>query len=84
MMVAVVFLALAMSLVVQSVRLRQSLVREEQLRAEAELQRARAEVCEQLAIDAIKQFRDAVHESPELKNNPELAGLRKKLLEQQR
>jgi hypothetical protein len=42
MMAAVAFLALALAVSVQSVRLHQALIREQQLRAEAELQRARA------------------------------------------
>ncbi len=49
-------------------------------RAEAELQRTRAEAREQQAIDAVKQFGDAVANNPELKNNPALEGLRKALL----
>jgi hypothetical protein len=43
-MTAVAFLALAFAVIVQSVRLQQALVREQRLRAEAELQRAQAEV----------------------------------------
>jgi hypothetical protein len=42
-MAAVAFLALALAVVVQTFRLNQALVREQQLRAEAEVQRARAE-----------------------------------------
>ena len=44
--VAIVFVALALTVVVQSVRLNQALVREQQLRAEAEFQRAQAEKAE--------------------------------------
>jgi serine/threonine protein kinase len=39
-----------------------------------------AEAREQLAIDAVKKFRDAVQANPELKNRPELDTLRKALL----
>jgi serine/threonine protein kinase len=45
-------------------------------------ERTRAEGREQLAIDAVKRFRDAVIESPELKNTPSLAPLRKNLLKE--
>jgi serine/threonine protein kinase/tetratricopeptide (TPR) repeat protein len=34
------------------------------------------------AIDAVKRFRDAVADEPELKNNPALGGLRKRLLKE--
>ena len=44
--VAIAFFALALTVVVQSVRLNQALVREQQLRAEAEFQRAQAEKAE--------------------------------------
>jgi hypothetical protein len=43
-MTAVAFLALALAVTVQSARLQQAFVREERLRAEAEFQRAQAEV----------------------------------------
>ena len=46
----------------------------------AKEQKGRAEEREQLAIDAVKRFRDAVVESPELKNTPSLGPLRKTLL----
>jgi hypothetical protein len=46
MMTVVAFLALALAVVVQSVRLRQALVREQQLRAEAVLHRERAQRAE--------------------------------------
>ena len=36
----------------------------------------------QLAIDAVKRFRDAVTGEPQLKNNPALQGLRKRLLKE--
>jgi hypothetical protein len=42
MMTAIALLALALTVIVQSVRLNQALVREEQLRTEAEFQRAQA------------------------------------------
>jgi serine/threonine protein kinase len=47
---------------------------------ELDLQRARAEERELLAIDAVTKFRDAVAGNPELKNRADLAFLRKKLL----
>jgi serine/threonine protein kinase/Tfp pilus assembly protein PilF len=47
-----------------------------------EAQRKRAEAREQMAIDAVKRFRDAVVEEPTLKNNPALESLRKKLLKE--
>jgi hypothetical protein len=43
-MTAVAFLALALAVTVQSVRLQQALVREQRLRNEVELQREQAEV----------------------------------------
>ncbi len=43
-------------------------------------ERGRAEAREQMAIDAVKRFRDAVTENAELKNNPALEPLRKTLL----
>jgi hypothetical protein len=48
-MTAIAFLALALAVTVQSVRLQQALVREQQLRAEAEVQRRLAEVQESRA-----------------------------------
>ncbi|MBY0397720.1 MAG: serine/threonine-protein kinase, partial [Thermoleophilia bacterium] len=45
-------------------------------------QRLRAEQREQLAIDAVKRFRDAVAENPELKDRPELESLRRTLLKE--
>jgi hypothetical protein len=46
MMAAVALLALALAVIVQSVRLHQALIRERQLRAEVVLQRERARVVE--------------------------------------
>ena len=43
MMAAVAFLAMALAVIVLSVRLHQALIREQQLRAEAALRRAQAE-----------------------------------------
>ena len=43
-------------------------------------QRARAEERETQAIDAVKRFGDAIEGEKELKNNPTLDGLRKRLL----
>jgi serine/threonine protein kinase len=48
----------------------------------AEEQRTRAETREEQAIDAVKKFRDAVANNPELKNNPALESLRKTLLKE--
>ena len=45
-------------------------------------QRGRAEAREEQAIDAVKKFRDAVANNPELKNNPALESLRKTLLKE--
>jgi serine/threonine-protein kinase len=42
----------------------------------------RAEQREQMAINAVDRFRDVVVEEPELKNNPALEALRKKLLKE--
>jgi serine/threonine-protein kinase len=50
--------------------------------AAQELQRLRAEDREQQAIDAVKRFRDAVANEPELKNTPALENLRKRLLKE--
>jgi serine/threonine protein kinase len=49
---------------------------------EVEAQRRRAEEREQMAIDAVKRFRDAVVDEPVLKNMPALEPLRKKLLKE--
>jgi hypothetical protein len=43
-MTAIAFLALALAVIIQSVRLQEALVREQRLRAEAAIQRAQAEV----------------------------------------
>ncbi len=51
-------------------------------RARALGQRTRAESRETQAIDAVKRFRDAVANEPELKNSPRLEGLRKSLLKE--
>ena len=51
-------------------------------RTRAEGQRTRAESRETQAIDAVKRFRDAVANEPELKNSPRLEGLRKRLLKE--
>ncbi len=48
----------------------------------AKAQRIRAEEREQQAIDAVKKFRDAVANNPELMNNPALESLRKTLLKE--
>ena len=45
-------------------------------------QTQRAEAREQMAINAVKRFRDVVVEEPVLKNNPALEELRKKLLKE--
>ena len=73
----------------QAIRAKQALtqVQEEQGKtkaalAQAQEQRARAEQREQLALDAVKKFRDAVQANPELKNRPELDALRKALLKE--
>jgi serine/threonine-protein kinase len=49
---------------------------------ELDRQRRRAEAREELALDAVKKFRDAVQGNPELKSRPELDGLRKGLLKE--
>ena len=59
-----------------------ALAAETKANAEAKDQRARAEAREQLAIDAVEKFRDAVQANPELKNRPELDALRKALLKE--
>jgi serine/threonine protein kinase len=68
---------------------RRSLARAQVAEAEAIKQRntavaqqQRAEQREQLAIDAVKRFADAVTSEPELKNNPALEALRKRLLKE--
>jgi serine/threonine-protein kinase len=45
-------------------------------------QTQRAEAREQMAVDAVKRFRDVVVEEPVLKNNPALEDLRKRLLKE--
>ena len=45
-------------------------------------QRTRAEEREKQAIDAVKRFRDAVADNPDLKNKPALESLRKTLLKE--
>jgi serine/threonine-protein kinase len=45
-------------------------------------ERKKAEEREKLAAHAVERFRDAVIEEPQLKNNPELQGLRKRLLKE--
>ena len=47
-----------------------------------ERRRLRAEQREQMAIDAVTKFRDAVSANPELKNRPELDALRQALLKE--
>jgi eukaryotic-like serine/threonine-protein kinase len=54
----------------------------EQSETLAKEQRVRAEARENLAIEAVKRFRDAVANEPELKNSPQLEGLRKRLLKE--
>jgi serine/threonine protein kinase len=65
----------------------EAIAREQKKKAEeseaiAKQQRARAEAGEEQAIDAVKKFRDAVANNPELKNNPALESLRKTLLKE--
>jgi tetratricopeptide (TPR) repeat protein len=48
----------------------------------ANRERGRAEDREQMAIDAVKRFSNAVTENPELKNNPALESLRRSLLKE--
>ena len=55
MMAAVAFLAMALAVIVQSVRLNQALIREQQLRNEAELQRERAQRAEYVRMLAEAQ-----------------------------
>ena len=52
------------------------------IRVLADRQKMRAENREQMAIEAVKRFRDAVADEPELKNTPELNELRKRLLKE--
>ena len=47
-----------------------------------DLQRQRAEANESQAIEAVKRFKDAIANNPELKDNPELDSLRKTLLKE--
>ena len=63
-MTAVAFLALALAVTVQSVRLQQALVREQRLRAEAALQRAQADL-DQLLAGVAEQQRQASSAAPE-------------------
>ena len=63
-MTAVAFLALALAVTVQSVRLQQALIREQHLRAEAELQRAQAEVQYRRTRDLVDQMLSRVAEQP--------------------
>jgi tetratricopeptide (TPR) repeat protein len=58
------------------------LVRADMARRAEATQRQRAEAREQLAIDAVKRFRNVVADNPELKNKPELDSLRKTLLKE--
>jgi serine/threonine protein kinase/tetratricopeptide (TPR) repeat protein len=60
----------------------QSEGRAKEERARAEEQRTRAEARETQAIDAVKRFRDAVANEPELKNSLQLESLRKRLLKE--
>ncbi len=48
----------------------------------AKAQQTRAEDREQMAINAVKRFRDSVADEPELKNTPALEGLRKRLMKE--
>jgi hypothetical protein len=72
-MAAIAFLALALAVTVQSIRLQQALVREQRLRAEAEFQRAQAEVqirraralADQLLAGAAEQMRQPSYATPE-------------------
>ncbi len=66
----------------QKTRAEEQRSRAEEQRSRAEEQKTRAEAREQLAIDAVKRFGDVVRESPELLNNPGLAGLRAALLKE--
>ena len=47
---------------------------------ELDRERQRAERREELAVEAVRKFRDAVQSNAELKNRPDLGGLRKVLL----
>jgi hypothetical protein len=64
MMAAVAVLALALAVLVQSVRLHQALIREQLLRAEAELQRARAEAKYGEVMAVLKRQRHAPPAAP--------------------
>ena len=57
-------------------------VRAETAESAAKVQQGRAQEREQMAIDAVKRFRDSVADEPELKNTPALDGLRKRLLKE--
>ncbi len=48
----------------------------------AKVQQGRAQEREKVAIDAVKRFRDAIANEPELRNAPALDGLRKRLLKE--
>jgi len=71
--------AISVGLAVWANRERHRAVKAEEL---AKDQQVRAQEREQMAIDAVKRFRDAVTEEPELKNTPALEGLRKRLLKE--
>src|SRR5262249_2859818 len=58
------------------------LFRADRARQAEAAQRSRAEQHEEQAVDAVKKFRDAVANNPELKNNPALDSLRKTLLKE--
>lgn len=58
------------------------LIAANQATREAEKQRSRAVQGEQQAIDALKRFRDAVANNPDLKSDPRLESLRKTLLKE--
>jgi tetratricopeptide (TPR) repeat protein len=57
-------------------------IRANQALTQVREERARAQQREQLALDAVKKFREAVQANPELKNRPELDALRKALLKE--
>ena len=61
---------------------RRSAESERLARLDAQKHQARAERREEQAIDAVKRFGDAVAGEPELKNNPALEALRKRLLKE--
>jgi hypothetical protein len=70
MMVAVAFLALALAVIVQTIRLNQALVREQQLRAEAERDRARAMLAREEALAAQAEYRRALEQRNALPTAP--------------